>query len=74
MVQPERGYRFALDSVLLARFATVPDDPRAVAEALATTLAACDFPPVDDHASQPRVRAALRTARVAHPALVDPAS
>lgn len=39
-----------------------PDDPAAIAMALAETVAACDFPPTDDHASRPRVLAALRAA------------
>lgn len=54
-------------SVSLVAFATAPPDPAAVADALAESLAACDFPPTDDHAAPGRVRAALRVARVAHP-------
>lgn len=59
-------------AVLLVRFAAPPDDPAAVAAALAETLAACDFPPTDDHAAPGRVRAALRVARIAHPDPLPP--
>lgn len=60
-------------SIVLVRFAAAPDDPQAVAEALAETLAACDFPPTDGHAAPGRVAAALRASRVAHPDPVRPA-
>ncbi len=53
-------------SLALLRLRTVPEDPAAVARALATTLAACDFPPTVDHAAPGRVAAALRAARLDH--------
>lgn len=48
--------------VELFRAASSTEEPSVVAAALAETVAACDFPPTDDRASQPRVRAALRAA------------
>ena len=50
------------DHVRLATFPTGVADPRAVAVALAETMASCDFPPTDAHASVPRVAAALAVA------------
>lgn len=61
-----------VDDVTLVRFASPTDHPRALALALAETVAACDFPATDDHASQPRMQAALRAARIDHPPLADP--
>ena len=55
------------DRVRLATFPTGVADPPAVATALAETMASCDFPPTDDHASVPRVAAALAVA--GHPDL-----
>lgn len=54
------------DTVVLATFAAGVDEPHVVATALADTLASCDFPPTDDHASVPRVTAALRVADLGH--------
>ncbi|HKJ55528.1 MAG TPA: hypothetical protein VJ978_06030 [Nitriliruptoraceae bacterium] len=62
------GRRFFLadpggdERIQLAGFPSPVGDPRSVATALADTLASCDFPPTDDHASVPRVTAALAAA------------
>lgn len=63
------------DRILLARLSTPVADPRAVARALAETVAACDFPPTDDRASTTGIRAALDAAgfRDVAAAMIDPA-
>ena len=63
------------NTVVLASFPVGVDDPGTVATALADTLASCDFPPTDEHASVPRVAAALRVSDFGHLApLADPTS
>ncbi len=54
------------EAILLLRVDTSTDDPRAVAEALAAGLAACDFPPTEPAASASRVAATLRVSGLGH--------
>lgn len=49
-------------SLLLARLAATPVDPRRLAEVLAEGLASCDFPPTGDGASPTHVRRTLAAA------------